>query len=162
MHRQIRQLSLLVLALTACTKDKPTAPPAEMKAPAAEVKSADAENYSVKLSPKDAYSAGQPGSAAVTIASKNGFHVNPEYPVAFKPEGSQGVTFADERVRLENGTRTPCEANAEDACKVEFALPVTPEKAGTATVAGVLAFSVCSADKCLIEKVPLTLAFVAN
>ncbi len=157
-------MSLLIVALAACTKDAPAElkEGTELKARAPEVKSADAENYSVKLAAKDAYSAGTVGTAAVTIASKNGFHVNPEYPVAFKPEGSLGVTFSDQRVRLENGVKTPCTEHAEDSCSIEFALPMTPEKAGVAHLAGVLAFSVCSADKCLIEKVPLSVALLAN
>ncbi|MDP2269926.1 MAG: hypothetical protein Q8N23_18080 [Archangium sp.] len=151
MLRQIRQLSLVALALAACTKDPAPAPKAEKKAD-------DAPAYELNLAASGPWAAGQASNAAVTVTAKPGFHVNPEYPVTFKPEGSEAVKFEGERVALTPGTRTPCADKAEDACKVEFPLPVTPEKPGPAKVAGIVAFSVCSADKCLIEKVPVTLA----
>ena len=78
--------------------------------------------------------------------------------MSFRPEGSEAVKFSGERVALTAATKTPCAAKAEDSCKVEFPLPLTPEKAGAGKVAGIVAFSVCSEDKCLIEKVPLSLA----
>ncbi len=149
MLRQIRQLSLLTLALAACTKEP---------APKAEKKAADAPAYELNLAASGPWAAGRESNAAVTVTAKPGFHVNPEYPVTFKPEGFEAVKFTSDRVALTPGTKTPCADKAEDACKVAFALPVTPEKAGPAKVAGVVAFSVCSADKCLIEKVPVTLA----
>jgi hypothetical protein len=158
MLRQVRQLSLLALVLASCTKEKESSPPPA--APAAEKKAEpkEAKNYEVSMS-SPALKAGQESTAAViTVTATSGFHVNPEYPVSFRPEGSEAVKFSGERVALTAGTKTPCAAKAEDACKVEFPLPLTPEKAGEGKVAGVVAFSVCSEDKCLIEKVPLALA----
>lgn len=162
MLRQVRQLSLAALVLAGCTKESAPAapPPAAAPAPVVEKKPAPTEekNYEVSLS-SPALKAGQESSASViTVTATNGFHVNPEYPVSFRPEGSEAVKFSGERVALTAGTKTPCAAKAEDACKVEFPLPLTPETAGPAKVAGVVAFSVCSEDKCLIEKVPLSLA----
>ena len=84
--------------------------------------------------------------------------MNPEYPVAFKPEGAEAVKFAGDRVPLTAAAKTPCADKAEDTCSAEYPLALTPAKAGPAKLAGVLSFSVCSADKCLIEKVPLSLA----
>ncbi len=150
MLRQIRQLSLLTLALAACTRDPAPAPKAE--------KTDDAPAYELNLAASGPWAAGKESNAAVTVTAKPGFHVNPEYPVTFKHEGSEAVKFTSERVALTPGTKTPCADKAEDACKVEFPLAVTPEKTGPAKVAGIVAFSVCSADKCLIEKVPVTLA----
>lgn len=143
--RMLRQiLALTLFTFLSCTK----AP-----APAS-----SGEPYEVKFTSPSPFVAGKESSALVLVKAGPGLHVNPEYPVAFKPEGSEAVKFAQERVPLTPGTKTPCAEKAEDACAVEFALPLTPEKAGLAKVAGVLAFSVCSAEKCLIEKVPLTLA----
>ena len=160
MFRQVRALMIAALALAACTKDS-RPPSAEVQAPAAAPAPeagdpADSDEYSVSLAPRADYAVGQPADATIRIAAKSGFHVNPDYPVAFKPSASEGVRFAGERVRLENGQKTPCEAKAEDSCRVDFALPFTTDTAGTAKAAGVLAFSVCSDDKCLIKKVPLT------
>lgn len=114
------------------------------------------------LTARGPWTVGAESSAALTVKATSGFHVNPEYPVTFKPEGFEAVKFDGERVQLSPGTRTPCAEKAEDACTVEFPLPVTPEKAGAGKVAGVFAFSVCSAQKCLIEKVPLTLAITVD
>lgn len=155
MLRQVRQVSLLALLLAGCTKESaPATPPA---APPPEKKTEE-KNYELSMT-SPALKAGQESSAAtITVTAISGFHVNPDYPVSFRPEGSEAVKFSGERVALTPGTKTPCAAKAEDACKVEFPLPLTPEKAGAAKVAGIVAFSVCSEDKCLIEKVPLSLA----
>lgn len=164
MLRQIRQLSLVALVLAACTKEStPAAPPPPSPAPAPGKKAEPAaQTHEVSLS-SPVLKAGQESSAAmITVTALAGFHVNPDYPVSFRPEGSEAVKFSGERVALTPGTKTPCAAKAEDACKVEFPLPLTPEKAGAAKVAGVVSFSVCSEDKCLIEKVPLTLAIKAE
>ncbi len=144
---------LVVLAFAACTKD-----PAPVTSTTAKPKPAEDVAYELNLAATGAWAAGKESSVAVTVTAKPGFHVNPEYPVSFRPEGSESVKFSGERVALTAGEKTPCAEKAEDACKVQFPLPATPEKAGPAKVAGVVAFSVCSADKCLIEKVPVTLA----
>ena len=103
-----------------------------------------------------------PGLAAVKIEARAGFHVNPDYPVAFKPTAAPGaVRFTRERLPLSDGRATPCTDKAEDACAMEFDLSYPPEE-GASSLQGVVAFSVCSADKCLIEKVPLTLALGAK
>lgn len=153
MLRQVRQLILVPLVFVACTKEPAKTAPAETP---------EADNYAVSLAAHAPYASGKEATASVTVSSKNGFHVNPDYPVAFKVVGSQGVKFAEEHVRLTAATKTPCATKAEDNCSVEFPLPLTPEAAGPAKVAGVLAFSVCSADKCLIEKVPVSLAIAVD
>lgn len=151
---------LVVLVLAACTRDP--APVAPVGPKTAEVKPAADAAFELGIAATGAWTAGKESSAAVTVTAKPGFHVNPEYPVSFRPEGSESVKFSGERVPLTAGTRTPCAEKAEDACKVEFPLPATPEKAGPAKLAGVVAFSVCSADKCLIEKVPVSLAIAVE
>ena len=148
----------LALAFTGCTKDPVAPPPAPPASPKEATKSPTAEQYAVALVPRAPYAAGQEATAVITIAAKNGFHVNPEYPMVFKPQGQVGVRFAEERLKLTWGAKTPCPAKAEDACAVEVPVALTPEKAGPATVAGLVAFSVCNPEHCLIEKIPLTLA----
>jgi hypothetical protein len=152
-----------LLALASCTKETPPPPapkPAEPARPAAEVKPAplESETYALAIAPDGAWKAGVEGRAKVTVTAKPPLHVNPEYPVAFKPDGAEAVKFAGDRVPLAAAARTPCPDKAEDTCAAEFLLAVTPGQAGAAKVAGVLSFSVCSADRCLIEKVPMTLA----
>ena len=123
MLRQIRELSFLALTLVACTKD-PVAPPSK---PAAKAAVPDAEQtYELAFTSPTPWAAGKESLAAITVSAKAGFHVNPEYPVSFKPDGSESVKFAGERVALAAGTKTPCADKAEDACKVEFPLAATP------------------------------------
>lgn len=113
---------------------------------------ASGEAFEVALS-----SAG--GEVTASVKAKPGFHVNAEYPLAFRPEAVDGdVTFAGERVALEPKVKTPCVEKAEDVCALEAPVPFKTKETAEPKVSGVLAFSVCSADKCLIEKVPLKVA----
>jgi hypothetical protein len=158
MQRQVRQLSLaLALLGAACTKEEPK--PAPKPAPPA---TAAAEPWKLGAAPRGTYSAGQGGVAVVSITASDGYHVNPDYPVAFKPTNASTVKFASEKVALSDGKKTACLANAEDACLVEFELPFTAASAGPAQLEGIVAFSVCSAEKCLIEKQPVKLAITVN
>lgn len=139
MLRQIRQLTFAALVAAGCTKETPA-------------RAAAPKPFVVTLTAK------QPGVASAVVVAKEGYHVNPDYPVAFKPAPESTVTFASERLALGTGTRTPCAAPHEaDACQAAFDVPFTAAP-GAQTVQGTLAFSVCSADTCLIEKMPLTLA----
>jgi hypothetical protein len=152
---------VLILALAACTKEPapvaPAPPATKTKQPAlGRVPSAD--EYSVSLEPRVPYEAGKEATAVILVTARAGYHVNPEYPMAFKAQGQVGLHFAEQNFKLTWGPKTPCPAKAEDACVVEVPLKLTPEQAGPATVAGLVAFSVCNPEHCLIEKVPLTLA----
>lgn len=162
-------LSLLVVVLLSvggCKKDEAAAPaPASTAAPTTPAgpagASVDAPEYAVTLS-APALKAGAEAQATFAISAKGTFHVNPDYPLAFTPAGSQNVKFAAEKVKLAFGDKTPCAAKAEDACAVAVPLAVTAEQAGPGKVAGTLAFSVCDPERCLIQKVPLALAVTAE
>ena len=112
----------------------------------------------MSLSAQGPYAAGKPASVTFNVAAKAGYHVNPEYPMVFKPQGYQGVTFAEERFKLTWGSSTPCQGRANEACEVQLPIALTPEKAGPAVVAGLVAFSVCSPEHCQIEKLPLSVS----
>jgi hypothetical protein len=106
-------------------------------------------NFELKFSGKEAYEAGKPADATITIDAKAPFHVNDKYPYKFKLKETAGVKYPNPVV-------------GKDAAKVEkmrVTMPIafTPEAAGKHTLAGVLSFSVCTDDKCLIEKRDLTL-----
>jgi hypothetical protein len=124
--------------------------PAEPSAPATPAAShVNEANFELKFSGKDAYEAGKPADATITIDAKAPFHVNDKYPYKFKLKETAGLKFANAVV-------------GKDAAKVEkmrVTMPIgfTPEAAGKHTIAGVLSFSVCTDDKCLIEKRDLTL-----
>jgi hypothetical protein len=159
-------LAALLLAAGCPKEEAPAAKPSMPAAAPAPAKpagaSADAPEYAVTLSAPSGAKAGVEAAATFAITAKGTFHVNPDYPLAFTPEGSKNAKFAGDKVKLSFGEKTPCAAKAEDACAVTVPLAVTPEQAGAATIAGTLAFSVCDPERCLIQKVPLEVALNAE
>ena len=126
----------------------PAAPGATPAADAAVSKLSES-SFDLELRAKGPYTAGQQAEAELVLDAKPPFHVNEEYPYKFKLKEASGVKFASAVV-------------GKDAAKLEkqkVTMPVTftPEAAGKCTVAGQLAFSVCTDDKCLIEKRDLAL-----
>jgi hypothetical protein len=131
------------------------APSAGSGTPAA---TAASESWTVAIeAPEGGCRKGQAANARIHVAARGGYHVNPDYPMAFRPAADATVDFAGDRVPLAVSTRTPCEGQKE-ACSLTAMLPFVARAQEQGRVAGTLAFSVCSADRCLIEKVPLALA----
>jgi hypothetical protein len=138
----------------------PQAPPKEAgNAAAAAPESAAAPAGSAKFSdpafelsldaPKASLKAGQPGTVEIVLAAKAPFHVNEKYPIKLKLKETPGVKYENlvigkDAVKLE-------------AMKAVMPVTFTPDAAGKRTVAGQLAFSVCTEDKCLMEKRDLVL-----
>ncbi len=104
--------------------------------------------FEVSLEAPQPLKAGQAGSVDVVLVAKAPFHVNDQYPIKLKLKETPGVKYANLTI-------------TKDAAKVEnmkAVMPVafTPE-AGKRTVAGTFSFSVCTEDKCLMEKRDLAL-----
>ncbi len=104
--------------------------------------------------PKASLKAGQAGSVEVVLTAKAPYHVNDKYPIKLKLKETAGVKYENLTI-------------GKDAAKVEAmkaVLPVsfTPDGAGKRTVAGQFAFSVCTEDKCLMEKRDLLLDVVVE
>lgn len=99
--------------------------------------------------PKASLKAGQAGTVEVVLTAKAPFHVNDKYPIKLKLKETPGVKYENLTI-------------GKDAVKLEpmkAVMPVsfTPDGAGKRTVAGQFAFSVCTEDKCLMEKRDLLL-----
>ena len=124
-------------------------------APASDAKSKyDEAGFDLALTPKGNYASGQAAEAEIVLAAKAPFHVNQNYPYKFKLVQAPGLKFASLLI-------------AKDAVKLEPAratVPVlfTPETAGKHTLSGQLSFSVCTDDKCMIEKRELALEIDAK
>ncbi|PZR07046.1 MAG: hypothetical protein DI536_28735 [Archangium gephyra] len=157
-------LAATVLMLAACKKEEVAVAPTPPILPQARAEQPEpppsaGTEFEVAIAAAPPYVVGKESIATVSIAAKSGFHVNPDYPVSFKPSSTEGVKYAGERVQLSNVTKkTPCKDKEEDNCAVEIALPLTPEAKGVAKIEGVLSFSVCSDEKCLTPKQTLVLA----
>jgi hypothetical protein len=135
--------------LAACHHDAPrdsettaaSAAPAETKPPAAELHE---DTFDLVIRPAGPYASGQPGAAEVQVTAKGGYHCNDKYPYKFKVTEAPGVHFAapvfdKSALTLETSKAT---------MKLEF----TPDSKGEKTIAGVFSFSLCSAERCLVEK----------
>jgi len=154
----LRALGLVVaLALPACHHDgdqssaAASAPPPVAAVAAPELHE---DTYDLVLRPMGTYSAGKPGSAEIEVSAKGGYHCNDNYPYKFKVAESPGVTFAapvftKDALKLETGKAT---------MKVDF----TPASKGEKTLEGAFSFSLCSADRCLVEKRDLSLKIAVD
>lgn len=133
---------------TPMTGDAASAGPAAAAPPTGAPKFSDA-GFDLSLeAPKASLKAGQPGSVEIVLTAKAPYHVNDKYPIKLKLKETSGVKYENLTV-------------GKDAVKLEpmkAVMPVsfTPE-AGKRTVAGQFAFSVCTDDKCLMEKRDLLL-----
>jgi hypothetical protein len=112
------------------------------------------ETFDLTIRPVGSLTAGTPGSVEVQLSAKGGYHCNDKYPYKFKTGESPGVKFT-------------APVFTKDALKLEethatMKLDFTPETKGEKSVRGVFAFSLCSADKCLVEKRDLEAKIAVN
>lgn len=123
---------------------------AETPAPAANASAKiDEPNFALAFSAKAAYKAGEKGEAEIVLEAKDPFHVNDKYPYKFKLADVDGVTYPDkvvskDHIKLEHK-------------KATMTVAFTPAAAGKKKISGVFHFSVCTEDKCMIEKRDLAL-----
>ena len=158
MHCQVLQLSaalalapLIATSLAACERK------ADSTSGGVPIAQSKGDEFAVSASVEGPLSAGAEAMLVARVEARKGFHINAEYPVSFRPNmGSEAIKFDRERYPLqESAERVPCAKEAKDACELRARVPFTASSPGDHRVGGVLAFSVCSEEKCLIEKAPL-------
>jgi hypothetical protein len=120
--------------------------------------------FEARLLAPPGVNAGSTAYAVVEIGARDGFHLNAEYRHQFRPDGgTAGVRFEAERYDLAPGAeRISCPEAPEDTCRLMARVPFVAITAGTQQIQGVVAFSVCNPQICLIEKVPLSAAINAR
>jgi len=140
------------------------APPPATQAPAGPSgPRAEGEAFQVALEPPASARAGEPAAARIVITARGPYHVNREYPVAFRPDASSRPAFAADWMPLGDGAvRTPCKDFPGEDCSVSAPLGFTAAAGGETRLSGTVAFSVCNPDRCLIEKVPLSATVAAR
>ncbi|MDP1916582.1 MAG: hypothetical protein Q8L14_10065 [Myxococcales bacterium] len=144
-------LVVALVVVSACKQERAEAP-----APAQE------KHFTVSFTGQPA-AVGEAARLSLRLVATDGFHVNADYPVNFVPDENEAVVFGAARVPLKDTTaKTPCARSAEDTCALDATLSPKAVAAGTHRVSGVFAFSVCSADQCLIEKEPVSLELVVS
>jgi hypothetical protein len=119
-------------------------PPTHQEAPA----------WAVTLALPSPLRAGVAATATFQLIARAGHHVNLEYPTAFKPDARSNVTVAGPRVALATVGTRPCPGRPGETCELTLALPFTPG-AAQRRLSGTVLFSVCTAERCLIERIAL-------
>ena len=106
-------------------------------------------NFELRMLLRGEYRVGVAGQVAIVLTAHDGYKVNEEYPFKFRLGRSEGLTFPEpvvKRDRVKLGKQ-----------QATMTVPVVPKSPGEQTVAGEFAFSVCTEQKCLIEKRALAL-----
>jgi hypothetical protein len=156
--------ALLVLGCSPGGAGQATAPPPVAVAPAPPLLApatpagsrAEGEAYQLALELPATAKAGEAAAARVVVTARGPYHVNRDYPMAFRPDTASTARFPGERVPLgEGAVRTACAAFPGEDCTVSAPLAFTAAVPGPTRLSGTVAFSVCNPDRCLIEKVPL-------
>ncbi|MCA9628255.1 MAG: hypothetical protein KC766_11340 [Myxococcales bacterium] len=137
--------------------DKAGSPKAEAKPadkPVEEKKGAEAtgDSFGAYLA-GGKYTAGKAGSVTAVLTAKGEYHCNDKYPYKFTLDPAPaGVTYPETVVKGMSVTEK----------RSTMAIPFTPTEKGAKTISGTLAFSVCNADRCLIEKQKLSITVNVN
>lgn len=108
---------------------------------------AEADAYVAELVVGEA-KAGAKATYKVTLKPKAGFHINAQFPMRFKTDTSDDVTYTKAILKREDGEFTETEGS--------FTLEFVASKTGRHSVGGTLSLSVCNDANCLMEKVALS------
>jgi hypothetical protein len=100
------------------------------------------------------YAALVPGVAEIVLTPKGAYHCNEKYPYKLKVAASPGIKYVTDTVGAGQVDLDPARA--------VLRLGFTPERSGQLAVGGTFAFSVCSEDRCLIERRPLSLTIAVK
>jgi len=104
---------------------------------------------------------GKPARLEVTLEARAPYHLNDDYPVNLKTANASGLQFDKARIDKADGIVVmPCAAEPAHACRA--VVPATFTATSDARVGGVLAFSACDANQCLIEKIAVSAPVVVG
>jgi hypothetical protein len=107
----------------------------------------EGEGYRVWLQSDRQHKAGQPGSVDLVLTASPPYKCNDKYPYKFKFDTNPGVQHPTPIARSMKVSST----------RSTLSLPFTPNGAGPRTISGELSFSVCTEDRCLVERAPLSI-----
>lgn len=107
------------------------------------------EPFSTWLQVASPAKAGAPVQLEAVLVAKPPYHCNPEYPHKFKLSAAPaGLAYPEETVR---GAKVTPE-------RTVLSIPANAQSSGKPTIAGTLSFSVCTEERCLVEKRDLSVA----
>ncbi len=133
--------------------DQAPAPMAAPTAPAGKA-SYDEEGFQLSLEATGPFTVGKPAEARVVLHAKGGFKVNDQYPFKLTLVEQPGLEF-------------PAKVVTRDAMTIEkkqgvMKVAFSPKSAGDHALSGRFSFSVCTEERCLIEKRDLLLTVSAK
>lgn len=109
----------------------------------------DEASFSLNLRSDGDYRVGKQGEAQVELVAKSPYKVNQEYPHKLKLEPSEAIEYA--------ATTLGKDALELHEKRAFLRLKLTPKSTGKQKIQGRFSFSVCTAERCLVEKRDLTL-----
>lgn len=107
------------------------------------------EGYRAYLQGSSPLRVGHEAMLTVHLEPQSPFKSNDKYPYRFAVSGSEGV----------NAPSVPVTTASVTPTRTTLHFPVTATRAGHGTVSGTFSFSVCTPEKCLVERAPLVLSF---
>jgi hypothetical protein len=135
---------------TAAASAMPSQPPSNAPITIATSKAhTEGRHYVLDAKSPAGVTVGGSGALEIVLVAKDGYHINEEFPyklrTAVDPAGV--VSFEDAELARAKGTFTKTEAR--------FSAKFAGAKAGDAKIGGTIAFSVCTAKECVVDKVQL-------
>lgn len=125
------------------------AAPAEAPVKAEGKPSYKEEAFHLSIEAPSAVQAGKEAVFKVILSAQSGYKVNDEYPLKFQFSETEHVKPTKPTVRKEDALL--------EKQRAEMPLPVTIDTKGKHKVSGKLSFSVCTEERCLIEKRDLSI-----
>ena len=116
----------------------------------------ETKEYVIELLSPAEFSAGAEGAVTVKVHPKKGWHFNLDFPTSVKVEAPDGLKLAKAVQNLDDATSKSEEEGAT------WAIKVTPEKAGAATLKCNVKFAVCTETTCDPKKETLALTLDAK
>jgi hypothetical protein len=108
---------------------------------------ASGESYEASLETSGDYAVGAPSAVLLSLSAKPPFKCNAQYPYKFIPDAPpSGVSYPSPVAR---GMQV-------DGKHASMSVPFTASHAGSYLVGGVLSFSTCTAERCLVDKARLS------
>lgn len=144
----------------AAITNKPNTPPAAgspTPSPAAndanKGKNVSGEGFATWMQAAKTYEINKPATVTVVLTAKDPYKCNEKYPHRFvlNPPPN-GVTYPQDTVRGMQVTPK----------RSTLSVPFTATSEGSATISGTLFFSVCTDERCLMEKRPLSITINAK
>ena len=112
------------------------------------------EAFIAQIVPPASLTAGTVAQFRILLEAQNGYKVNDEYPIKFVVQETPDVKPTKPTVRKEDGK--------VEKLRAELPVSVTVSKPGEHQVGGKLSFSVCTDERCLIEKRDLLITIGAS